>query len=510
MTPERRDRGGRTGLAVAWIAATMPFVPAVLAFVSHGVPDVLFTGDGAVLELGTFRAAHGVQLVGPYSRFGWSHPGPAYFYLAAPFYEAFHEHGPALNVFALSVDYAAALGVVLLAYRLCGLAFSLLMAALVGVYVLVGAPYLLANEWNPIVPILPLACAAVTAACISRGDAGLWPVFAFVASAIVQTHVGFAPSAVVLAIFAAVGHSGQRSGRTGRAVWITTAVVLTVCWLLPLIEVAVHPPGNLVAIARFFVPKHWAEHSWGEAVRIVVQQMAVVPNAVLQTARARPVTAQRLAGIMLGLQIAALAFVAASWEDAAARSLARLALVELGVAVVAVRAIRGEIEFYLVAWISVIGVTSFAALAAAVLSVVERWAGWTITFIVATAAAVTFMAAALTSPVARSSVVPLRDEADDTLARQVSQYVESAALDQPVIRVEGMKTWPAAAGTLLFLTKRGIAVSAGGDLLRIVGDAFTPSPGPHAELIFDATDAPVPTGAVPIAKAGQVAVYRRG
>ncbi len=71
----------------------------------RGVPDVLFTGDGAALELRVLRAVRGVQFLGPYSRFGWSHPGPAYFYLASPFYELFGERGPALNLFAMAVQY---------------------------------------------------------------------------------------------------------------------------------------------------------------------------------------------------------------------------------------------------------------------------------------------------------------------------------------------------------------------------------------------------------------------
>jgi hypothetical protein len=495
--------------AVLVLAAAMPFVPSVREFLARGVPDVLFTGDGAVLELGTWRAVHAVQLVGPYSRFGWSHPGPAYFYLAAPFYEAFHEHGPALNVFALSVDYAAALGVVLLAYRLRGLAFALLMAAMVGMYVLVGAPFLLANEWNPIIPILPLAFASMAAACISRGGAGLWPVFAFVASAVVQTHVGFAPMIVALAVFAAAGRAGRRSGRTTRTIWIATGAVLAVCWLLPSIEAVMHPPGNLGAIARFFVPRHWSEHSWREAIAIVNQQLAVAPNAVFRTLRTRPVTAPMLAGVLLGLQVTALAWVAASAEDSASRSLARMALVELAVSVLAVRAIRGDIEFYLVAWVSVVGVTSFAALAGAALSAVERWAGWTIAFILSSAVAVTFMAAALTLPVARSPVVRAPDRVAEALADQVDTDVVGADLVHPVIRIASMTTWPTAAATLLSLRKRGVAVSATGELLGIVGAAFAPPAAGHSELIFDRSDAPPPAGAVPIARVGQIAVYRR-
>jgi len=75
-------------------AALVPFVPAAAEFARRGVPDYLFTGDGATLELRVLQAAHGGQLLGAYSRFYWNHPGPAFFYLALPIYEAFHERGP--------------------------------------------------------------------------------------------------------------------------------------------------------------------------------------------------------------------------------------------------------------------------------------------------------------------------------------------------------------------------------------------------------------------------------
>src|SRR5438128_486259 len=105
-------------------AALAPFVPAAMQFVRRGVPDYLFTGDGAILELRTLYAARGTQLLGPYSRFAWSHPGPTFFYLALPIYEAFHERGPALNLFMFLVNLLGAVVIVLLARRLRGDPFA--------------------------------------------------------------------------------------------------------------------------------------------------------------------------------------------------------------------------------------------------------------------------------------------------------------------------------------------------------------------------------------------------
>ncbi len=48
-----------------WLAALAPFVPDAWAFAHIGIPDILFTGDGAAFELGTLHAASDIQRVGP-------------------------------------------------------------------------------------------------------------------------------------------------------------------------------------------------------------------------------------------------------------------------------------------------------------------------------------------------------------------------------------------------------------------------------------------------------------
>jgi hypothetical protein len=69
-------------LAVAAVAA-LPVVEATRIVVQRS--HVVLNGDQALLALGVRRAAHFNQLVGPYSRVGIHQPGPAVFYLLAPF-----------------------------------------------------------------------------------------------------------------------------------------------------------------------------------------------------------------------------------------------------------------------------------------------------------------------------------------------------------------------------------------------------------------------------------------
>ena len=51
-----------------------------------GTREAFPTGDGAVIELYTLQASRGWWEYGPYSRWGWHHPGPLLFYVLSPFY----------------------------------------------------------------------------------------------------------------------------------------------------------------------------------------------------------------------------------------------------------------------------------------------------------------------------------------------------------------------------------------------------------------------------------------
>src|SRR4029077_17792587 len=73
------------------LAPVLVLAPALLLLVAVATgrgleTDLPATGDYAALELYTRLAAQGRQLLGPYSRFGFHPPGPAYFYASVPLY----------------------------------------------------------------------------------------------------------------------------------------------------------------------------------------------------------------------------------------------------------------------------------------------------------------------------------------------------------------------------------------------------------------------------------------
>ena len=108
----------------------------MLAVLVHAVGQIhrapLYGGDYALLEMGARSALHGVQRVGPYSRFGWDHPGPATFYWSAPFYALSGQRPEGLGVAALVSNIAAVAAIVVVARRAAGVvaAWTAVAAAL--------------------------------------------------------------------------------------------------------------------------------------------------------------------------------------------------------------------------------------------------------------------------------------------------------------------------------------------------------------------------------------------
>jgi hypothetical protein len=489
------EAGGALTTVFLYVAAAVPFVPGAWQFLERGVPDVLFTGDGAALELGTLHASHGTQLVGPYSRFVWSHPGPLFFYLAVPVYEAFGRRGPALNLFVFVANLAIAFALVLTARRLRGELFALVVAALLAVYALVGVPSLLTNEWNPVFPILPLALLAFLAVHLGLESTTLLPVFAFVASLIVQTHVAYAPEVLALsALVVTIRHRlaarspDLRPRPTARRTWLATGAVLTVCWVLPLYEAATSHPGNLQRLVAFFAPRHLTEHPWSVAASTVFDQMAVMPLALARTVHipAGPPRWSVTLTVAIAQLVALVAvlFAASRRRDAGLATLSTVTLVQIAVALLAVRAIRGDIYVHLVIWISLLGLMSSVTLAAWLVTATERSLGpRPARAIVGLGSIVLLGLAVVGEPVPRGPVFRQPDLVTDQLARSVETYLRSAQVDRPTIRIASHESWPAAVAVVLYLYKRDIPVSVERDWIFMVGRPFAESPGEHPRLL---------------------------
>jgi hypothetical protein len=489
----------RRGTLLLLAVAAVPFLPCLMDLLRHGLPDRLWTGDGAVLEIRTLHAVHGRQLLGPYSRFLWSHPGPAFFYLVAPFYRLSHLRGAGIHLGVLATNFAAATALMFAARRLRGDLFAFAVGVLLAIYEAIGAPFPLWGEWNPMTPILPLALLFFLASRLGGGAVGVLPAVALLASAIVQTHLGFAPVALYLTAtgalfcFRELYVIGDAAAVDRRRLLRSVALaggVLVLLWALPVYEDLTRHPGNLHQLRVFFLAPHRLEHPWRVVIDTVAGQLAILPLSLGRALGRSTIDAGATTRMLLALgEVAALLTalaVALRRRDQVAALLAAAALGAIVVAAFSVRVIRGELFGYLVAWISVLGLLACAASATLFLrpggpprraSLVVLALGVPLLFVA--------LRASGDKTLARNRDAPL-----EAAAASLTHFVRDAGLDRPRLEIATHDKWPEAAAFVLALYKQGLGVTVTDDWLFMFGDQLRATSGPHPSLIVaDETDA---------------------
>lgn len=270
---------------VLWAAVIVPYL-AVAArwYRSEWFP----VQDQAVLHMRMTDLFSGeLPLLGAFSRYGWSHPGPVWFYVLAPFRVL--GGGATWMVVGSVVIFGAGFATLAVLVRrrfgtgACIASVVAGMAAAGG-----GGPFALLVPWNPNLAfawfgVFLVLC--VSAASLRR-RADLFAA-GFVGSALVQLHVGYivlvaAPAAVAAALLVRGLDGGIRDRMRalvdGRSVrwWIAGTALL---WLPPIIDqIANGRDGNIWRLASFFLgeqadvaePAGWqfATSILGEVTRI--------------------------------------------------------------------------------------------------------------------------------------------------------------------------------------------------------------------------------------------------
>jgi heme/copper-type cytochrome/quinol oxidase subunit 2 len=447
---------------------------------SRHAPPFREVSDGAVLEIYTLEAIRGRLLVGPYSRFGWHHPGPLYFYLQAPWYLAsgLHTAGMQAGAVAINLTAFAVLAATLVRRAAAPLAAS--VSALLALFVL-RVDTLLISPWNPHVIVLPMAafivCAAAVAADGSR--AGLIGLVA-IGSFLVQTHLAMAPIVAAMAAFV-VAVRGRHLRGAGAGLLLAIAL-----WIPPLLEQATHRPGNLASIVRFF-----ARPAAGQPMAVAAAAWAGAVTAPFRADFALAIGLEAAPGGGWAIVVAGAALVlcaAVAWrrwtidrfEACFAAASALAALVALGAAT----RIQESIVDHEIFWMSASGTLIAAVLLAAAFRAirlrVSRSDAPVHPHAVATVMAwcMVLVAAGLGLQGMRVHVLhrgrTVDDHSVDALADGLAQYVERRHASRPLVRIEP-QVWSVAAGALLRADKAGIGFAVEPRWVSMFGDRFAPT-----------------------------------
>ncbi|HEU5148875.1 MAG TPA: hypothetical protein VFU19_00170 [Iamia sp.] len=351
----RAERRVDLGLAAA-VAA--PALVAVVAAVAHGWAPV---GDQAgelarIADVGTART----PLVGPYSRGGWSHPGPLLFWVCAPGWRLRGTAGVMATVGLVHAGSAAA--AVVLARRLAGTALAAPLAAALLLVQRAMGPSGLVDLWNPYVGTLALVAGLVAVAAAASAVDRALPVAVLALSWAVQAHVGPVPTAgaAVLAGAALVVAARRVPDRR----WLAGAVILAaLAWSGPLVDQATHDPGNLRALAAGLGDPAAPRPDTATALGHAADHLGVVPAWV----RGGGDLTRRRPAWTLGVLPAALALAGRAAHRRGDRGL-QAASVVAGAAVVAAVAAATRVDLvvasYLYRWTWAVGAVGWAVVVA--------------------------------------------------------------------------------------------------------------------------------------------------
>ena len=327
--------------------------------------DLPATGDYAALELYTRLAAQGRQLLGPYSRFGFHHPGPAYFYASVPLYVLTGERFAGILLTAALVNVVS---IALMLRRLGrdGGGPALFAGALVlALFLSWRGPAWLFSAWNPNVAVLPFGVALVGFAAVAAGNVGALPLAVLAASFAAQTHLGVLPAAAVVALAAGLLHVPPVRRAAGLPPLVTSAhrpillavALAAVVWTPPILEQLSPEGGNLSHIVGFSsLPDE--RHSAGEAV--VASGAAIVGWVI----GAREGVAAGLL-VVLVLALAAAHGAARATRQAFPAALSLLTFAGVAAALLSAARVTGPLLPYLLRWMAMLTVGAGAALAAA-------------------------------------------------------------------------------------------------------------------------------------------------
>jgi hypothetical protein len=246
MSKEPEGSPSTIGARLSAALTAVALLPVLIVVITRTGRRYVPVGDIALIDLRVRDVwSRAIPLVGPYSRLGWNHPGPAMFWLIAPLSGATGRPAWATLIGGVLIQGVAIAAIGRLAWRKGGLPLVAAALAVNGLAYGAMGPSTLLQAWNPNVTFPFLLVLLLQAWCLADGDLVLLPFTAAVASFLVQTHVGYLPLVGVAVAFGLVGaYLRTRAGSSTNGTWRRpigwSLVVLVVAWFPVALQEVVH------------------------------------------------------------------------------------------------------------------------------------------------------------------------------------------------------------------------------------------------------------------------------
>ena len=376
---------------LAWLAgpadarfATAALVSLSLAgLASHRLwgppPEPFPTADYAEIELYTRLAAEGSQRLGPEARFHFHHPGPGFFYAAAPIYQLLGADSAAMAWAALAWNLVALAALLRGASRIVPGTGPMLAALLLCLLLQAQGLGWLFSSWNPNVGLLPFGVALLAAARLATGEGRALAIVVLAGSLAIQSHMVFA---LPVALVSAAGLALAAVPRLRRGLGVPTVcpgfgarsllaalAVLLLLWALPLLDELVGDYGNLhrflAAAGRSRPP-----NPWPEAVAAAASAFSGFAAGLVGPGSA----SRSLAAALLAVALA-WAGRRAARRRAPATALALVTAAGMLAALAVARTAPGALSFgYVLYWVALVGVAAALVVGAEAASLWPRLA----------------------------------------------------------------------------------------------------------------------------------------
>lgn len=345
-----------------------PFLYMAVNVVLNGFPDMPNSGDAALLELSTRNVFSQGILLGPYSRFIFFHPGPLYFQIRFPFYELMGERNSSLFIVTVLIQVVSLFLAWRIVRKLTGSFSAILFSASAALFLLNTDKTVWLSEWNPYIIILPFMLYTVSMAAFASGRLEYLITAAAAGSLAAQTHISVVPSMAAVALLSAVVLiypwfvSGRRSNQFRAKPFLVSLGLLLLLWGAPLYQqfFPSSGEGNMTRILNYFresspeLDTNRAFAAWSSVTsgiqtsHIVFQRGVILFRLIL------------LSGVYIVLR--------KRKDSAFLCTMALISVILHWISWYSVTQIRGELNAYLIQWISVVPFLSvFTLMASAVI-----------------------------------------------------------------------------------------------------------------------------------------------
>lgn len=466
-----RDVAGASAVAVA---------PLLVLIIRAASTPWIASGDYSLIELQTRQVGGShTPLVGPYSRFGWSHPGPALFFaLSAPF-RILASRGAGLLVGAAIINAVAIVAIVAILLHAPAPRLVRVFGLLVTAVLLRGlGGSFLWDPWNPRVIVLPFFAFVLFSWWAATGEARALPVAVALASFVTQTHVSLVPETIALLVLALVWLlPAARAGGAGRRLRrsILAAVgIFAVMWSPPVVQQFQHDGGNLSALWRFWTTSHPDTVGFSNGARLLAPQLSIPAPWMSGHEHFDPVTGglvtPRFAFPFALVLLAIAALVAWRRRDRIGLTACSFAATSVLVAWISIARVIGIPFPYVLRWDWVVGATCWIAAGIALLpAVADRLHEATrshLAHVMAAGAAVLLAVVTVTSA---GAVTPLAavSRAAGALTTQTAPHLRGVR--RPIRVQADIGSVFVADGVISGLTERGVNTLYPAPLLEFAG-----------------------------------------